>query len=347
MASHRLKRSVRGALAASAVIVAVGYVSAPAIADPVDDPAPGSQSEALTKYRELSTEAEKLNERHLKAQDDLTTKQGDLRTANADLAKAKTAERQALKDQEQFRGHVDELADASFQGARFNRLSALLTGDSAQDFLDRSSALSVLAEDKAQALERLSGAVQRAETARKEAGNAQQRAETARNGAAKLAGTIEERKEALESQITEVQEAAGLLSSADQAEMSSEGVQGTFLAPAGAAGDAMNAALGKRGSPYVWGATGPNEFDCSGLTSWAYQQAGVSIPRSSSAQSQHGQSVSPDAMQPGDLVFYGSPVHHVGIYVGGGNMVHAPTTGDVVKVSPLQDNLTGVRRVAG
>lgn len=97
----------------------------------------------------------------------------------------------------------------------------------------------------------------------------------------------------------------------------------------------VDAALSQVGTPYVWGGSQPGGFDCSGLTSWAYAQAGKSIPRTSGAQWSGGQSVSVDDMQPGDIVVsYGGG--HVGIYIGDGQMVHAPTTGDVVKVSPLQ-----------
>lgn len=97
---------------------------------------------------------------------------------------------------------------------------------------------------------------------------------------------------------------------------------------------AANAAQSKVGSPYVWGATGPNSFDCSGLVQWAYKQAGKSVPRTSYDQVAGGTAVSKANLQPGDVVaFYGAD--HVGIYIGGGSVVHAPTEGDVVKVSPL------------
>lgn len=97
----------------------------------------------------------------------------------------------------------------------------------------------------------------------------------------------------------------------------------------------VDAALSMLGTPYVYGGAQPGGFDCSGLTSWAYAQAGKSIPRTSGAQWSGGQAVSVEDMQPGDIVVsYGGG--HVGIYIGDGQMVHAPTTGDVVKVSPLQ-----------
>nr|WP_269205670.1 C40 family peptidase [Clostridium botulinum] len=102
-----------------------------------------------------------------------------------------------------------------------------------------------------------------------------------------------------------------------------------------------------QGAPYLWGATGPNSFDCSGFTSYVYAHFGVGIPRTSGAQSGFGTSVSRDSLQPGDLVFFGSPVHHVGIYVGNGCYIHAPKTGDVVKISSLsgRSDYSGARRV--
>lgn len=89
------------------------------------------------------------------------------------------------------------------------------------------------------------------------------------------------------------------------------------------------------GAPYRWGAAGPNAFDCSGFTMFVYRQVGVSLPHSSRAQINAGERVSKSDLQPGDLVFFGSPIHHVGIYVGGGMYIHAPRTGDVVKISSL------------
>jgi cell wall-associated NlpC family hydrolase len=100
--------------------------------------------------------------------------------------------------------------------------------------------------------------------------------------------------------------------------------------------EVVNIALSKLGSPYQWAASGPNSFDCSGFTLWVYSRVGVSLPHSSRAQINSGQRVSRDNLEPGDLVFFGrGTIHHVGIYVGNGNFVHSPNTGDVVKVSSL------------
>lgn len=108
-------------------------------------------------------------------------------------------------------------------------------------------------------------------------------------------------------------------------------------APASSArASAVALALSKVGSPYRWGATGPSSFDCSGLVNWAFEQVGIEVPRTSRALSQAGTPVSRDDLQPGDLVFFYSPVSHVGIYIGDGQMVHASTSGKPVAVSSIE-----------
>ena len=119
-------------------------------------------------------------------------------------------------------------------------------------------------------------------------------------------------------------------------------------AVSGRAGIALKYALKQIGDRYVFGAAGMVTWDCSGLTMRAYQAAGVSLPHSSAAQSRMGKKVSLNALKPGDLVFFGRPVSHVGIYMGGGKMVHAPRTGSRVKVaistSLGSKKLVGARR---
>jgi cell wall-associated NlpC family hydrolase len=110
---------------------------------------------------------------------------------------------------------------------------------------------------------------------------------------------------------------------------------------------AVDAALSKLGSPYVWGAAGPSAFDCSGLAVWAYKQAGVSLPHNSAAQSRVGTPVSINALRPGDLVFFYSGVSHVGIYVGDGQMIHAPNPSAPVRIAPIDEMpFAGATRVA-
>ena len=116
----------------------------------------------------------------------------------------------------------------------------------------------------------------------------------------------------------------------------------------GRAGIAIKYALAQIGDRYVFGAAGMVTWDCSGLTMRAYKAAGVSLPHSSAAQSRLGKKVSLNALKPGDLLFYGRPVSHVGIYLGGGKMVHAPRSGSRVKVAASgslgRKPLVGARR---
>ncbi|MFD3721981.1 NlpC/P60 family protein [Streptomyces sp. NPDC058674] len=94
-------------------------------------------------------------------------------------------------------------------------------------------------------------------------------------------------------------------------------------------------AYGAIGKPYVWGATGPGAFDCSGLTQAAWRSAGVSLPRTTYTQINTGQRVSRGQLAPGDLVFFYSGITHVGLYIGNGQMIHAPRPGSTVRVAPL------------
>ncbi|WP_214407081.1 C40 family peptidase, partial [Pseudonocardia lacus] len=121
----------------------------------------------------------------------------------------------------------------------------------------------------------------------------------------------------------------------------------TPLAPTRApSAAAMDLALSKIGSPYRYGAAGPNAFDCSGLVSWAYKNVGISLPRTSRAMSQVGTPVSRDNLRPGDLVFFYRPVSHVAIYIGDGKVVHASTRKSPVKISDLNDmTFNSARRV--
>nr|WP_042189525.1 NlpC/P60 family protein [Kibdelosporangium sp. MJ126-NF4]CEL18737.1 possible secreted protein [Kibdelosporangium sp. MJ126-NF4]CTQ96411.1 possible secreted protein [Kibdelosporangium sp. MJ126-NF4] len=350
MASQRLKRGMRGALTASAIIAMVSTTPVPAIAQP---PAQNNESEALKKFRELSAQSEVVNEEYNKATDDKNAKQAELDKATADFTAANQAKTSAAATEQQYRGQVEQLSSASLRGARFNKLSALLTGTSTEDFLDRSSALGVLAADNNKALTELHGAVKTATEAETKAADAQKRATEARDAATKLQAEIEVKRKDLAKQINEVKAAQNKLSQAEKEKVKGPVDNGVYIGPAGSAGTAMNAALSRRGDPYVWGGTSPGAFDCSGLMMWAYKQAGITLPRSSRAQYGVGKSVSKDALAPGDLLFYGGSagsIHHVAMYIGNGMIVHASTTGQPVKTAPLSgggSDYFGAKRVVG
>ncbi|OKJ21011.1 hypothetical protein AMK21_13920 [Streptomyces sp. CB00316] len=118
-------------------------------------------------------------------------------------------------------------------------------------------------------------------------------------------------------------------------------------APNSRAARAVSFAHGAIGKPYVWGATGPNAFDCSGLTQAAWKAAGVSLPRTTYTQINAGQRVSRSELAPGDLVFFYSGISHVGLYIGGGQMIHAPRPGAPVRIAPVDHMpFAGATRVA-
>ncbi|MEU6416531.1 NlpC/P60 family protein [Streptomyces spiralis] len=125
------------------------------------------------------------------------------------------------------------------------------------------------------------------------------------------------------------------------------GVPGSTAAPSSRAAAAVAYAYQKLGSPYVWGATGPDAFDCSGLAQAAYRAAGISLPRTTYTQINAGRRVSRSDLRPGDLVFFYSGISHVGIYVGNGQMIHAPNPSAPVRLAPIDEMpFAGATRVA-
>src|SRR5437773_1245972 len=119
-------------------------------------------------------------------------------------------------------------------------------------------------------------------------------------------------------------------------------------APPSTDSSVVSIAMRYLGTPYVWGGASPSGFDCSGLVMYVFSQVGVSLPHSSYSQYGMGSPVSRDQLQPGDLVFFDG-LGHVGIYVGGGSFIHAPHTGDVVKISSISgwyaSTYVGARRI--
>ena len=194
---------------------------------------------------------------------------------------------------------------------------------------------------------------------------------TADAAAATAQRTLEDvtaRQADLQGKITDYQAQYAALSAAQQAEVN-RAHAGPALPPAGSSGRSRNVtteateaaepvaapseaaqiavdtALAQRGDPYVWAAGGPGAFDCSGLTQYAYVAAGVRLPHSSAAQSRMGTPVPRSELQPGDLVFFRSPVSHVGMYIGGGRMVHAATFGVPVQITSVDmAGYAGARR---
>ncbi len=158
----------------------------------------------------------------------------------------------------------------------------------------------------------------------------------------------------LQAEIAEYQARYTALTAAQQEEADAAHGGRTLAAPppsevvanSAAAQTAVDTAMAQLGDPYVWAAAGPDSFDCSGLTQYAFAAAGISLPHSSRMQATMGQAVSRAELQAGDLVYFYSPVSHIGIYIGGGQMVHASTFGEPVKVGSVDmSGYAGARRI--
>ncbi|MEV0281062.1 NlpC/P60 family protein, partial [Streptomyces sp. NPDC050610] len=163
---------------------------------------------------------------------------------------------------------------------------------------------------------------------------------------------LESKKKEVQGKLADAQELLNTLTAKEKEELQKQENAGSSHADrsgehadlghdvpeSGRAAAALNAAKTKIGTPYVWGATGPNSFDCSGLTSWAYAQANVHLDRTSQAQASDGQHLTRSQLKPGDLVLFNSGLTHIGLYAGNGQVLHAPHTGANVRYESM-DNM--------
>jgi peptidoglycan DL-endopeptidase CwlO len=326
------------------VILSLVVGASPAAAQ--QDP-PGDAEGAAQQLEQVNREAEALTEEWHAAKDTLDERQAEVGTLQAAVEPARAAVEAAVTDEEQFRVEVDSVALSTFESGNLDQLNALLASRSPQEFLDQMSAIETLAVEYREALDQLMTKV--GDTAQKQADAdaAVSRAQAAVDEAARDEEDVENRKRDAEKRIAEAQRLLDRLSPQQRRDRNGPTLAGpSVIAGTGVGVQAAKAAVKMLGKPYRYGAEGPNTFDCSGLTSWAFQQVGVTLPRSSSQQARVGSPVSRDQLQPGDLLFFYQPVSHVGIYVGNDMMINAPQTGDVVKYSDISRRpLTGARRL--
>ena len=345
------------------------------------EPPPGTSREAAELVAARAHDLEVLTERFNEAREELAATRRAAEQAAADLAAAEAALGQA-------RDQVRAVAYSAFTGERLGSLEAMLTSDSPEDLLDRVGMLRTIAEhndgvladadeatheaDRAQAAAERAAADAQAQVERLAAQQvtldeqiAAYQAEYERLSAAEQRAS----RAAAERHAAEEAAAEAAAESTEPAEPADSGTDASDAAPApapvpapavpappapvaggsAAAQVAVSTAMAQLGDPYVWAAAGPDAFDCSGLTQYAYAAAGIQLPHSSRMQSTMGTAVPTSALQPGDLLFFYSPVSHVGMYIGNGQMVHASTFGEPVKVASIDSmgSLTGARRIAG
>lgn len=349
-------------IVAAAAVMMAGLGTAPAFADPIPAPVPvapappapvqpappTTAAEARTQLEQAQHDAEALTEQWHAATDDHDAKQAAADAAREAIGPAKEAADKAAADEETYRGQLDALTLATYRAGNLDEFNALLASRSPQGFLDQMSALETMAADHRTELDALMAKVAAARTAQSDADGAVSRAQQAADDARAAADEIQVRKAAAQARIDDVEKMISRLSPSERALLNGpdEGAPLGILAGTGIGARALAMAATKLGRPYVWGAAGPSSFDCSGLTSWAFKQVGLSLPRSSSAQARVGTPVSWDNLRPGDLVFYYNPVSHVGIYAGGGRFINAPQSGDVVKYQTVSRKaFSGARRL--
>ncbi|CAL9434094.1 hypothetical protein SUDANB176_02113 [Streptomyces sp. enrichment culture] len=326
MGSHRRHApssgSDRGAVAAVGLlsVTAAALGAVPAAAAPYDD----TRSEVDRLY----TEAEKATEAYNAADERADGLRRQVRTAQDGIA----------RQQERIntlRESLGSLAGAQYRSGGLDPSLVLLLSDDPEEYLEKASVLDRITVHQAGELRKLRGALRSL---------AQDRAEAARTLGAleKSRKAVAAHKKTVEDKLAEARRLlnslpAGERAAYDRAARSGRAhLDGPAAAPASArAAAAVAAARSALGRPYVWGANGPGGFDCSGLTQWAYAQAGVSLPRTSQAQRYAGRRVPLSEARPGDLVLYRSDASHVGMYVGNGQVIHAPYPGAPVRYDPV------------
>ncbi|HLM06476.1 MAG TPA: C40 family peptidase [Blastococcus sp.] len=310
------------ALAATLAATATG-VLAPSTAAA----APGSAEEARKLVQEAAQQLTVVDEQVHEAEVTVGAQQ-----KAADDAAAQAADARAVLAG--YEPQLRAIAQSGYTGTTQSRVAAFLTSESATDLVQQIATIDLIADHMNGIVAEVTAAQAAAEEAQ---AAADQAAATAQAGLAQL----QEQKAEVEKQVAAYQADFARLSAAEQAQVTTA-VAGRSLQaprnlpmPPGAAGEAIRTALAQVGDRYEGGGTGPDAFDCSGLTMYAYAAAGVALPHSSRAQSGLGTQVTRAELLPGDLVFYYTPISHVALYIGNGMIVHARTYGSPVAVTSV------------
>ncbi|MFE9247609.1 NlpC/P60 family protein [Streptomyces sp. NPDC007088] len=352
MASHRRPKQpsrARVTVLTATAAAAVALTSQAAHADPKP-----TKTEVKAKVDKLYEEAEQATEKFNGAKE----KQEKLEREVDNLQDKVARGQDQLNEQRDALGAV---AAAQYRSGGIDPSLQLFLSSDPDDFLQQAGALDQISGRQTDTLKKVQA---------KQRELAQQRKEAA-GKLADLADTREQlgkKKSEVKAKLAEARKLLNSLTAAERAKMAEEqeranraseraalkaaggstaggstaggststGSSANIGKGSGLAGAAFAAAQSKIGSPYVFGATGPSTYDCSGLTSWAYAQAGATIPRTSQAQANAGQRIySQSQLQVGDLVIFYGDMHHVGLYAGNGQVLHAPRTGTVVRYEAI------------
>jgi cell wall-associated NlpC family hydrolase len=312
------------AAAAAAVVLPTGIGAA----------APSSHltlSQVKTQIAALNVKAEKITEAYDSAHTQLGALQRKMQITNRALA----------HDQRHLQAVQSKLAASAAAAYRTGGLSAtmsLVSSGSAQTFLSQTSTLEQVARFQRDQIAAATAA-ERSMSAAKVVHDAQVAQQK------KTLASIASQRSQINSLLSQQHQLLNRLTAAARRAYQAQQVSATSHAVAqrhmyngpatGQAAAAVQFAYAQLGKPYVYGGAGPDSYDCSGLTMRAWGAAGVSLPHNAAAQQASIPAVSLSDLQPGDLVFFGSPAYHVAIYIGGGRIIQAPHTGASVEITPL------------
>jgi cell wall-associated NlpC family hydrolase len=315
-------------LAAGALpLFPLSAVAAPA---PPPAPVPATAADASRMAAQTAQQLTLVDEQVHQAEIQVAAEQKTAADAHARAAVAQAAV-------DAYAPQLRAIAQAGLTDGGQSRIAAFLTSESATELVQQMTTLDMIASHTESVIAQVGIAQQAAQKAKAEADAATARAQAALTA-------LQQQEKALQDQAASYQAAYTRLSASERAAVTAA-VSGPTLSVSTAQilaavsdqqmATVLRTALAQVGKPYVYGASGPGGFDCSGLTSYAYAAIGVVLPHSSKAQSQMGVQIARKDLQPGDIVYFYSPVSHVGLYLGHGMMVEARTFGQPVSVTSV------------
>ncbi|MEY9213081.1 C40 family peptidase [Thermobifida halotolerans] len=312
-----------GRRAARRIATGLGFVAAGGLVLPQGIAhAEPTQEEVEAKLEELHEEASALVDEYNAIQEEYEAAQEKVEELDKQLGDEE-------ERYEELREKVSSFASAAYMSPDLEAVTTILSVDDPADVLEQSADLSYLSESQRAELEEFSNSSERLIQLKEENEELLADAEEKKD-------EVEQKQEEVEEKIEEQETLLAQFPDADPMTEASNSTGGTYSGPAsGNARTALDFAYAQIGKPYVWGGTGPDGYDCSGLIMRAWGAAGVSLPRTTYDQANAGTRVNYESMQPGDLIFFYPELGHAGLYAGNGQMVHAPSSGRTVEVVSL------------
>lgn len=337
MVSHRRtsqhgQTTLAGVTVVSAALAtaAAALSAPPASADPAGHRSTAREA-ATARVDSLYAQAERATEKFNGAQ-------ARTRELRHEVAALQDRTARAQERVNRMRGRLGALAAAQYRAGGVDPTVRLMLSERPDTYLEKASALDRLGNRQADELRGLRAATRSLEQQRRESARKLAELETSRKAVARHKKDVQRRlatARRLLNALPKGDRAAYERASRSDGHREAVPDLGGAVPASGRAAAAVAAVRAAVGRPYAWGSSGPSSFDCSGLTQWAYGRAGVSLPRTSQAQRGAGRQVPLGQAQPGDLVIYRSDASHVGMYVGNGQVVHAPYPGARVRYDPV------------